>query len=243
MDPTLAARLTGVEEATARLLATAATLTDDEARAPSPLPGWTRGHVLAHVARNADGLVNLLRWARTGVETPMYPSREARDADIEAGARRPAAELAADVRDSAAAFAAAAAGLPDEAWSATVRNPRGEFPARVALDLRRSEVEVHHVDLAAGYGPVDWPDDFVADHLARVAATFQGRRDVPSCLLTPEDAGEPLWIGPAGPAGPGGAAVLVAGPPRDLLAWLLGRGAGEALATRGGAPPALPAWG
>ncbi|MEV0474381.1 maleylpyruvate isomerase N-terminal domain-containing protein, partial [Streptomyces prunicolor] len=25
---------------------------------PSRLPGWSRGHVLAHLARNADALVN-----------------------------------------------------------------------------------------------------------------------------------------------------------------------------------------
>ena len=43
-----------VDRATARLLATARTLDDDAVRAPSPLPGWTRGHVLTHVARNAD---------------------------------------------------------------------------------------------------------------------------------------------------------------------------------------------
>src|SRR5256885_15091039 len=60
---------------------------------PSLLPGWTRGHVLTHVARNGDGLGNLLRWARTGTETPMYASREARRADIEAGAGRSAAEI------------------------------------------------------------------------------------------------------------------------------------------------------
>jgi hypothetical protein len=30
-------------------------LTDADARGPSLLPGWTRGHVLTHLARNADG--------------------------------------------------------------------------------------------------------------------------------------------------------------------------------------------
>jgi len=29
-------------------------LTDEQVRAPSPLPGWTRGHVLAH-AGGCDG--------------------------------------------------------------------------------------------------------------------------------------------------------------------------------------------
>ena len=72
-------------------------LTDDQAREPSLLPGWTRGHVLTHLARNADAMVNLLTWARTGDETPMYPSREQRNADIEAGSGRTASDLVADV--------------------------------------------------------------------------------------------------------------------------------------------------
>jgi len=45
---------------------------------PSALPGWTRGHLLTHLARNADALVNLLTWARTGIPTPMYASPDQR---------------------------------------------------------------------------------------------------------------------------------------------------------------------
>ena len=72
--------------ATERLLTTATALSDAQVREPSSLPGWTRGHVLTHIARNADGLGNLLIWARTGTETPMYPSARSRGDDIEAGA-------------------------------------------------------------------------------------------------------------------------------------------------------------
>ena len=75
-----------IEAATSRLLATAKTLSDAEVLAPSGLPGWSRGHVLTHIARNADSLVNLLTWAATGVEHPQYPSMQARDTAIEAGA-------------------------------------------------------------------------------------------------------------------------------------------------------------
>src|SRR5580704_15569337 len=112
-DPdALAAELgSRVEEATKRLEQTAAETTDDQARAPSQLPDWSRGHVLTHLARNADGLRNLLVWARTGVETPQYPSVQARNDGIEAGAGRRAAELAADIAESAAQFAAEAARL------------------------------------------------------------------------------------------------------------------------------------
>ena len=91
---------------------TAERLTDGQAREASLLPGWSRGHVLTHIARNADGLSNLLVWARTGIETPQYPSRQAREDGIEAGAHRPAAELSADVAQSATEFADEVAACP-----------------------------------------------------------------------------------------------------------------------------------
>src|SRR4051812_18385609 len=58
-------------------------LRDDDLHAPSALPAWSRAHVIAHVARNADALGNLLSWARTGVVTHMYESAEQRANDIE----------------------------------------------------------------------------------------------------------------------------------------------------------------
>jgi maleylpyruvate isomerase len=233
--------LARIEEATGRLLATAAALSDDKVREPSALPGWTRGHVLSHIARNADGMVNLLTWARTGIESPMYASARARAADIEAGVGRGAADLAADVRESAEAFAAEAARVPDEAWTVLVRALHGPpFPAVGVLERRLSEVEIHHVDLAAGYSPGDWPGDFVAAALPRVAASFTGRDDAPSCLVWAD--GIPGSF-PVGPEHPGSHAVAVHGPPADLLAWLTGRGPGTRLAVPSGAPlPALPPW-
>ncbi len=77
------------------------TMTDDEARQPSRLPGWTRGHVMTHLARNADGLRNLAEGAIAGEERAMYPSAEQREADIEAGSGRPAAELHTDIERGA----------------------------------------------------------------------------------------------------------------------------------------------
>src|SRR5690348_14987923 len=88
---------------TDRLLATAASL--DDAGAPSLCDGWTRGHVLTHVARNAEAIDRLAQWAMDGTRREMYPGgTRARDADIEAGAGRALAELVEDVRASAAAL-------------------------------------------------------------------------------------------------------------------------------------------
>jgi maleylpyruvate isomerase len=242
MDDEARRSMTRIGEATDRLLASAAALTDATVREPSPLPGWTRGHVLTHVARNADGLGNLLRWARTGTKTPMYVSREARQAGIEAGAGRTAADLTADVRGTAIAFAAEAASLPDEAWAAQVQMLTGPpMPARRVLDSRLREVEIHHVDLGAGYRPADWPAEFAADNLPEVARSFAGREDTPSCLLRADGADAEWRIGPGGQGTP---PVGVHGPAVELLAWLTGRGDGGGLRVSGGDAvlPPLPAW-
>jgi maleylpyruvate isomerase len=230
-----------VAAATDRVLVTATALSDAQAREPSLLPGWSRGHVLTHIARNADGMVNLLRWARTGTPTPMYASAESRAADIEVGAGRPAAALAADVRESAAALTAEAASMPEDAWTAQVRALNGPpFPALGVLERRLSEVEIHHVDMAAGYSPADWPGDFLSEALPRVAESFAGRDDVPSCVARAEGAKDSFRLGPERAGTP---AVIINGRPADLLAWLLGRGDGASLTvTGGGAVPQLPPW-
>src|SRR5947209_20220908 len=99
--------------ATEQLLGTAMAFDDPDVREPSLLPGWTRGHVLTHLARNADGGTRILTWARTGEEIPEYPSMQARAEQIEAGQGRPARDLVADVRDSAARFARAYRAMPE----------------------------------------------------------------------------------------------------------------------------------
>jgi len=237
-DPTV---LRGwVDESTGRLQTGTAAVTDVQAREPSLLPGWTRGHLLTHLARNADGLRNLLTWARTGVMTPQYPSAAARDEDIEAGAWRCAAELHADVAESAAALAAEAASLSEAAWQASVHGIHGKaHPAWFTLIRRLSEVEIHHVDLDIGYLVADWPDSFVAEWLPGVAESFASRDDAAACLVEVTGTGQAFRIGPAGAEG----MVRVSGPPRTLLAWLIGRGDGTGLDVDPAGPaPVLPSW-
>jgi maleylpyruvate isomerase len=220
-----------VDRATARLLDTAAAL-DGDPSAPSLLPGWTRGHVLTHVARNADGLVNLLTWARTGVRTPQYPSRDKRDADIEAGATRSWDVQLEDVRSSAARFADAASALDAAAWAYHLDLPNGPQPAARIPWRRLREVEVHHVDLAASYTPADWSESFAHRVLHEVAGGLDGV----SLTLHPDGIGHPLPVGSGGPP-------VVSGPAYALAAWLSGRSAGTGLTLSPPGPlPALPDW-
>ena len=156
-----------IDQATQRLLGTARILTEPDLRAASLLPGWTRAHVLAHLARGADAMRNLLVGARSGQHRPAYASAEARQADIEYGAGLPPKELTADLADSAMAWRTIARQLPDEAWRVPVRVLDSlPFPAAQLLTRRLVEVELHHCDLGAGYTPADWPAAFAAVELA-----------------------------------------------------------------------------
>jgi maleylpyruvate isomerase len=210
--------------ATQQLLRTAATFDDTDVREPSLLPGWTRGHVLTHLARNADGGTRILTWARTGEELPEYPSLQARAEQIEAGQARPAGELFADVRDSAARFARAYRAMPAEAWSRIVRWTSGkERPAYRAADARLTEVLVHHVDLRAGFRPNDWPADFVETTLTTVTSAYSTRDHVPDLSLTATDTGHDYQLGAPR------VARTIQGSQVALLAWLLGRSDGADL--------------
>jgi maleylpyruvate isomerase len=113
-----------VREATGRLLTSAAALDDDAVRGPSLLPGWTRGHVLTHLARNADALLEVL------AGRPMYASAEARDADIETGAPRPLAEQLDDLRTASSRLDGAFAAQGATAWERTVALRKASPTAR-----------------------------------------------------------------------------------------------------------------
>ncbi len=150
-----------LDDATQRLLGTVKGLTDSDLAEPSLLPGWTRGYVLSHVARGAEALCNLLIWARTGVEVPAYPSQQARDEAIAAGAVRGVADQVADITRTAEAFRTEAALLSPDACEVRVNVLGGPpFPASLILPRRLTEVELHHTDLGCGYTRADWPSAF-----------------------------------------------------------------------------------
>jgi maleylpyruvate isomerase len=166
MDAAQRALSDRIDQATQRLLDDARIIREADLRAPSLLPGWTRAHVLAHVARGADATRNLLIGARSGQDRPAYASAQARAADIERGAAMAAKDLTADLADSAMALRAMARQLPDEAWLVQVRVlDSAPFPAAGLLTWRLVEVELHHCDLGTGYSPADWPAAFAAMEL------------------------------------------------------------------------------
>jgi len=155
-----------LDQATQCLLDAARVLPEPDLRAPSLLPGWSRAHVLAHVARNADAMRNLLIGARVGQHRPAYASAQAREDDIEASAAQVPRDLMNDLADSAMALRTMIRQLPAEAWSFGVQMlDSGPFPAADLLTRRLTEVELHHCDLGIGYDAAKWPASFVQAQL------------------------------------------------------------------------------
>jgi maleylpyruvate isomerase len=187
-----------IDDATQRLLGTARVISEPDLRQRSLLPGWTRAHVLAHLARSADAMRMLLIGARSGQDRPAYASREAREADIERDAAQQAKDLATDVAASAMALRTIARQLPDQAWAYSMRIlGSAPFPAAQVLTRRLVEVELHHCDLAAGYSPADWPDTFASLELDEPMRTQrQDRLSRPQELLDSVPSLRPVRVPP-----------------------------------------------
>jgi len=218
---------------TSLLVATAAGLDQRDVRAASLCQGWTRAHVLSHIARNADALGNLVRWAVTGAPVAMYESPQARDADIVAGSTHTAQEILSDVAESATRFASAAQGLagPPEQVEVEMRAGRrvlgGQLPT-----LRLLEVVFHHVDLDAGYTFAEADPGFVRRAISNAVQRMSASGRVPALSLR-SDGGD-TWTMGAG-------TQEVTGTSAALLLWLA-RGDGAGVSSED-ALPELPAWG
>lgn len=228
------AELSGTTE---QLLTAVRTMSDDDVRAPSRLPGWSRGHVLAHLARSADGLVNLAEWARSGTEREMYAGgRAGRDAEIAADADRSAAEHVADLESSAERLLASLRDLPPEAAQRRLRLASGlELVGGEIIGVRVREVEIHHVDLGAAYTPAHWSPSFAERTLDQLVDFFRVERDVPVTTLHGTTTGRAWTIGTAGPS--------LSGQESALVAWLTGRSDGDGLMADGDdGVPAPPSW-
>lgn len=207
MDPRdLDLCVTGCAGAHQRLLAELDSRVENatlDTEAASLLPNWTVGHVLGHVVGNAQAFIRVVDAASRGDIGQMYPGgHEARQADIDLLATRPAEKLVAEVRRSIWALETAWAGCPADGWRSVGHGLAGEVPVAVVPLVRWREVEVHRSDLGWGYEPTQWDPQFV-------------QRDLPGCTTRwlhahPEHHGSL----------PGAAQALE---PGLRLAWLLGR--------------------
>jgi maleylpyruvate isomerase len=198
---------------------------DRTARQPSRLPGWTVGHLLTHLARNADAHTRVFEGAAQGEVWAMYPGGEAeRGAAIEEGAGRPAGKLLADLVSARQRLEASWSAASHEAW-ATGLGARRAGPMTVAdfVFLRCREVEVHTIDL--GVGPVGAGDRwdalqpaYLEREWSELTAGLAAR--VPAgtvVVLVPGDR-------PSRAFGAGPEVVHVHATAGRILGWLLDRG-------------------
>jgi len=232
---TAIANLVEMVVATTRYLGALSDLDDDDVRAPSLLPGWTRAHVVTHLSRNADALSNLVHWAESGQERYMYDSQEQRDADIETGSALSAHDLRVDASASAGRFMQAINELDVRHEDALVARMPGtpQFPARQVATIRLVELQVHHADLGIGFSHRDWEPEFCDLLLTQVV---DDRADGPAMVLRATDTGG-LWK-----YGVQGQGPTIEGMACDLAWWVLGRGSGTGLTSDSDVLPELGTW-
>ncbi|MET3923248.1 maleylpyruvate isomerase family mycothiol-dependent enzyme [Arthrobacter sp. UYEF20] len=189
-----------------------AKLTERDVPAPSELPGWTRGHVLAHIAGIANAMARQLEFAARGESTELYDGGfEGRTRAIEMAAGHGIEEHRADVETALERALRAFGALDAAGWQARITY-RGGVVFDGGLALWR-ELVIHATDLGTGRGPETWSRPF-CEHLfdflaARVPA---GERLVL----------QPLGLPPVA-IGTGGKSTVINGMLTDIAAWLAGR--------------------
>src|SRR6202165_2765429 len=172
-----------------------AELTDDDLDGDSLLTGWTRKHVIAHVAYNAAALCRLMNWAATGVETPMYESPEQRSQEIKQGATLSAAALRNLFDHTVARLDEKWRHLPATAWDADVRTAQGRTVAAAETAwMRTREVWIHAVDLDNGAQFGDFPDIVLDSLLADIVGMWRAE-DLGADLVLHIGGRAPLAIG------------------------------------------------
>lgn len=230
-----------------RMQASASRMTDDDCRGPSLLPGWTRGHVLTHWARNADGHTRMLLAAMRGEIAAQYPGGDVqRESDIETGAARAAHLILSDIRTTIDQLEDVWRRMPADAWLRPTMARTGQRPAWMSVWARWRESEIHHVDLDTGYTHGHWPAEFVDLLLPRVMPTLATRLDRQTAVQVQIIDRDPS--AGATTANVTKDLVIVRGPASAVLCWLIGRASAAAAdleAIRSGRAwqlPRLRAW-
>ncbi|TLM74046.1 maleylpyruvate isomerase family mycothiol-dependent enzyme [Pseudarthrobacter sp. NamB4] len=236
--------LAGLHKAAADVTSDAATFSDEDVRAPSALPGWTRGHVLAHLTGISNAMARQLEYAARGEAVELYDGgMDGRNKAIDLAAGHDAATHLADLNKAVLRALKAFDVLPgvkdssanQTGWWAPITY-RGGVVLDGGLALWR-ELVIHNADLLTGRGPETWSRPF-CEHLF----DFLAARVQPDDKLVLQ----PLGLPPVS-IGTGNRSTVISGMITDIAAWLAGReptlGSLRASAAADGADlPALLPW-
>lgn len=206
------------EHSLATVISAVKNASEADLAAPTVLPGWTRGHVLAHIDGIGRALARQLEHAARGSTIEVYDGGQAgRDAAIEAGASRSPAEHVAALTEVQQLHRRYWPGEDSLVWFAPVTYRDGTV-VDVALAWWR-EVSIHLVDLDVGTTAEQAWSQALCEHLL----DFLSVR-LPTGGLIELDAFEPgvryvVAATPGSPTPP----VTVTGPLTSITGWLAGR--------------------
>lgn len=151
-------------------------LGEAELRQPSALSGWSRAHVVAHLARNADAHARRVHGALRGIDESKYPGGEGQRAkEIEVSVRQSRTDLLADAERSFAVLATAFREAEANGWPNGQYMGGGSYPVTACPAHRLREILMHGVDLDIGLTPVSWPREYVDWEMGMVARTLPER--------------------------------------------------------------------
>lgn len=201
-DPRLIDRIVeGCAGTHQRLLGVVDELTAADLAAPSALPGWTRAHVVAHLAFNARSFVHLFACAGRGETGEQYPGGpEERARDIEEGAGWEPDRLKAELRRQIYVLEGAWAGATSDIWQGTGRLASGSVIPMHEVPFRRwRESVVHLTDLDSGIGFDEWPSLYVRLELERqkmawAAAHPMGLTQLPRAAMALDERTRVAWL-------------------------------------------------
>lgn len=149
------------------LLGSLEPLTDDDLRAPSLLPRYSRAHLVTHIANKARAHALLFDGAAVGEVRTIHPAGYDPDVAAAAGADRSAAELRSELARAFELVEVAWAALDDALWGRQGVMLAGPRTMVEVAGHHLRDVEVHHVDLDIGHRPSDWPAVLVDGELPK----------------------------------------------------------------------------
>jgi maleylpyruvate isomerase len=212
--------LAGIHKAADDVASDVGKLSDEDVKAPSALPGWTRGHVLAHLTGISNAMARQLEYAARGETIELYDGgMQGRNRAIDMTAGHDAATHLTDLTAALDRVLRAFDVLPGvkdssanhTGWWAPI-SYRGGVVLDGGLALWR-ELVIHAADLLTGRGPETWSRPF-CEHLFDFLAARVPAED--KLVL------QPLGLPPVSIGG-GNRSIVVSGMITDIAAWLAGR--------------------